>query len=92
MTISTFPSSDVQFGERVAGTPTTREQFIRWYPMSGKELDLLPDGRRERRNIKVFSTDPLVFLERFDVDGNTFELQDGIQSWPNSFQAEAVQC
>ena len=91
VTISTFSASGVEFGERVPGTAETREQFIRWYPMSGKELDALPDGRREKRNIKVFSTSPIDMLEQFDVDSETFEIQV-VERWPNHYEAEAVQC
>ncbi len=65
--------------------------WLNWQPMTGRELDALPEGRREKRTIKGTSRNLLKVSDEFDLDGDTFEIFK-VEKWRNRYIYQASKC
>ena len=81
-----FPANSVVDYRQVEGTPTEFTIRASVQPVTGEELQLLPEGRRSRRVLKAYT--PTVLrtadertqtpADQVQVDGEWFEVQ---QTW-----------
>jgi len=83
---------DPATGKLKAPTGSNIDRWLRWQPMTGRELEALPEGRRKKRNIKIFSRDEFKVGDIIsDIDGDKFEIAVR-EKHSNHYRSEAFKC
>jgi hypothetical protein len=76
-----YAAGTIADGVKTRGAGATATITASVQPLSGQDLQALPEGRRTDEVKAVFTTSELLTRDRLSIDGEVFEV-DKVEPWP----------